>query len=256
MRYMSQRINLINDQIYHIFNRGVRKNNIFFDYSDYRRWEELLYWCLHYHYSYSTYKMQIRQMRTGEGNPREILQYLNQTKRFKIPPVEILAYVHMPNHFHLILKQLVDNGITGFMHRISTSYSKYINEKYDFSGSCYQGPFKAVRAETDEQLIQLYRYIHTNPLASGLVSKRDLLDYKWSSFPSFIKGYKNKILSKKYLFDYFSKIEEFSSFTLAPYEEENIELIENSTIDDDFSWYKETRKAKKEKIREIISKNI
>lgn len=253
---MSRSILLINDQIYHIFNRGVRKSNLFFDEVDYRRWEELLYWCLHYDYPYSTYKMQLRQIRDDKVNPQTILQRLNQTKRFKIPPVEILAYVHMPNHFHLILKQLTNNGITSFMHRIATGYSKYINEKYDFSGSCYQGPFKAVRVESDEQLIQLYRYIHINPLASGLIKKGDLFDYRWSSFPSFIAKYNNKILSKKYLFDYFSKIEGISSFTLAPYKEEDVELIENSTIDDDFSWYKEKRKAKKEKLREILSKNI
>ena len=253
---MSQRVNLVNDQIYHIYNRGVRKGDIFFDRLDYQRWEELLYWCLHYDYTYSTYKMRVKQTKIDRGNPQAILQEIDQTRRFKISPVEILAYVHMPNHFHLILKQLVDNGITSFMHRIATGYSKYVNEKHDFTGSCYQGPFKAVRVETDEQLIQLYRYIHLNPLASGLANKKELLSYNWSSFPYFIKGEKNKFLSKKHIFDYFNKIDDLFKFTLAPFDGESIELIEKSTIDDDFNWYQEKKKERKEKIKKIIEKSI
>ena len=81
-----------------------------------------------------------------------------------LPIVEILAFVLMPNHFHLILQQKVDSGITKFMHKLGTGYTMYFNEKYSRVGHLFQGRFKAVLVEKDHHFLYLPHYIHLNPL--------------------------------------------------------------------------------------------
>ncbi len=66
----------------------------------------------------------------------------------------------MPNHFHLILRQKVENGITKFMRKLGTGYTNYFNTKYQRSGALFQGNFKAIDIQKDEYLMHLSRYIH------------------------------------------------------------------------------------------------
>lgn len=86
----------------------------------------------------------------------------------------------MPNHFHIIVKQQQDKGIYELLSKLSNSYTKYFNTKYNRVGPLFQGEFKAVEVETDEQLVHLSRYIHLNPVAASLVGKIE--DYPWSSY--------------------------------------------------------------------------
>src|SRR3989338_7861592 len=98
--------------------------------------------------------------------------------------IEIICYCLMPNHFHFLVKQLKDNGVSIFLSQISNSYTKYFNIKYTRVGALLQGVFKAVRIETDAQLIHVSRYIHLNPVVSGLIMKPE--EYQWSSYPEYI----------------------------------------------------------------------
>jgi len=91
----------------------------------------------------------------------------------------------MPNHFHFLIRQSKENGISKFMSLISNSYTKYFNTKYKRVGPLLQGTFKAVLIESDELLVHVSRYIHLNPIISGLV--KDLEDYRWSSYLEYIK---------------------------------------------------------------------
>lgn len=97
----------------------------------------------------------------------------------------------MPNHFHLLLRQLEEGGIQEFANKISNSYTKYFNTKYKRVGPLFQGAFKAVSVETDEQLTHLSRYIHLNPYVSNLTDQ--LTTFTHSSYPEFI-GLSNKQL--------------------------------------------------------------
>ena len=76
--------------------------------------------------------------------------------------VNFVCYCLNPNHYHFILEQLVDNGIEKIMHRIGTGYSKYFNHKYARGGSFFQGKFKAVHINSNEQLLNTSVYVNLN----------------------------------------------------------------------------------------------
>lgn len=100
--------------------------------------------------------------------------------------VDIICYCLMPNHYHLLLKQLKANGIPEFLSKVINSYTKYFNTKYQRVGPLFQGPFKAVSVETDEQLLHLSRYIHLNPYVAEIT--KDWQNFPYSSIKEFINN--------------------------------------------------------------------
>ena len=98
--------------------------------------------------------------------------------------VEILAYCLMPTHIHLILKQIIKNGITKYMARVLNSYSRYFNLIHKRIGPLWSGRFKSVLVDTDEQLLHLTRYIHLNPTSAGMSAKPE--DWLFSSYREYI----------------------------------------------------------------------
>ena len=81
----------------------------------------------------------------------------------RTPIVDVFAYCLMPNHFHLGLKEISDRGIEKFVHKLCTSYAMYYNNKYDHSGTIFQGQYRSKNIDTDEYLRYLIQYIHLNP---------------------------------------------------------------------------------------------
>jgi putative transposase len=121
----------------------------------------------------------------------------------------------MPNHFHLLLRQEAEGGISSFMKHLTDSYTRYFNTKYNRVGPLYQGAFKAVRIETDEQLLHVSRYIHLNPLVSLLVNEKDFLDYPWSSM-QYYRG-KDETLNRvtmKPILEHFKSANDYIKFVL------------------------------------------
>ncbi len=88
----------------------------------------------------------------SSGERQRILADLSKRKDFL---VEVIAYCLMPNHFHFILKQLVENGISNFMAHFTDSYTRYFNVKNERNGPLFQGRFKAIRVGTDSHLLHL-----------------------------------------------------------------------------------------------------
>ena len=76
--------------------------------------------------------------------------------------VDIGIYCLVPNHFHLLIKEKTENGISEFVKKVATGYSMYFNKKYERTGSLFEGPFKAKRIDTDEYLKYIFSYIHLN----------------------------------------------------------------------------------------------
>ena len=127
---------------------------------------------------------------------------------------DIVAYCLMPNHFHFLLKQNVENGIPIFISNITNSYSKYFNTRHQRVGSLFQGIFKAVLVEIDEQLLHLSRYIHLNPVTSYIIKSEDLEDYPWSSYQEYMQPENQLISSPADVIKQFKSIKAYKKFVL------------------------------------------
>lgn len=171
----------VDQGFYHIYNRGVEKREIFSNEKDYQRFLAVLYY-----YQFGDPKPPFSQKR------RLLYQGLDFSKNPK--PLEIICYCLMPNHFHLLIRQLRDGGIQKFMQKILNSYTKYFNTKHIRVGPLLQGAFKAVPIETDAQLVHVSRYIHLNPFVSNL--SKELKTFPYSSYPSFIGLTNNPLCNK------------------------------------------------------------
>src|SRR3990167_6525008 len=158
-------IPLATGEVYHVYNRGVEKRNIFLTNRDHRRCLETI---LYYQQKGSTISFSKQH--------RGFLEEINNLQNDKL--VEIICYTLMPNHIHLILKQIEDNGISIFMSKFADSYAKYFNTKHKRVGPLFQGQFKAKLIESDEQLVHTNRYIVLNPLVAKIC--KSLEDYPWS----------------------------------------------------------------------------
>lgn len=197
-------IPLAKGEYYHIFNRGVARQPTYFGYKDYQRFVISLDY---YRYHDTPVKLS-RLLHIPEVDRLEILNKLQKTNNVS---VEIISYCLMPNHFHILLKQISEDGISRFVRHLTDSYTKYINTKYERIGPLYQGQFKAVHISTDELLIHISRYIHLNPLVSYVVKEQDFLTYSWSSLHSYVTEHRdfvtpdpvlNHFPSKKHYLDF------------------------------------------------------
>lgn len=185
-----------NGEIYHLFNRGVEKRITFIDKKDLERFVQTLDY---YRFDNPPSRFSFRKRLTiKKGSPKE-------------PLVEILAYCLMPNHFHLLVKQLKDKGITNFVSKVTNSYTKYFNTRYKRTGPLFQGTFKAVRIEDDEQLIHVSRYIHLNPLVDYVV--KNLKRFPYSSYPEYL-GIKKGFCQKNLVLDQFPTPSSYEKFVL------------------------------------------
>ncbi len=172
---------LVNGEYYHVYNSGVALQPTYSTKRDYERF--LL--CLSY-YRFNNLPFKLSRLLQIPNEEREsVIASLEKTND---KTVEIIAFCLMPNHFHILVQQLAEGGISKFMRQITDSYTRYFNTKSDRVGPLFQGAFKAVHVENDDQLIHLSRYIHLNPLVSYIVREPDFLEYPWSSFRNYISG--------------------------------------------------------------------
>jgi len=141
--------------------------------------------------------------------------------------VDVICYSIMPNHYHLLLKEVRENGIVDFVRRCNTSVAKYINIKNERKGPLFESKFNSKHVDSNEYLLHLSVYIHLNPLdflvgkewrEHGLKdwksSKEKLLAYPWSSLGSFLnEKNKNLIISDMdIILGQFNNKKEYESF--------------------------------------------
>lgn len=172
-------IPLVTGEIYHVVNRGVAGQTIFPDTRSYQRFLQPLDY---YQYLEAPGKFSSFLALNRDGREKVRQQLLKSGRRL----VEIIAYCLMPNHFHLLLRQTADQGIYQLMKKICISYSRSFNRRADRYGPLLQGVFKAVRVESEEQLLHVIRYIHINPYVGMVVKKEALASYPWSSLPDYL----------------------------------------------------------------------
>lgn len=135
---------LVNDETYHVFNRGAAKCTVFKDKKDYARFYDSL----------SLFNSQ---------EPIVNYHFARATRaKHRNRLVEIQAYSLLPNHFHILLTQIANNGISEFLRRLTGGYTSYFNEKYERSGVLFQGRFKRVHVDSQEYFQYLFAYVNEN----------------------------------------------------------------------------------------------
>ena len=189
---------LVNGEIYHIYNRGVEKRTLFTNTHDYWRFIHDLFI---FNDTNPPLHSRTRLHNNKDQNTDVPLRYISFPKQPRTLLVDILVFCLMPNHFHLMVRQRVDNGITTFMRKLGTGYTNYFNTKYTRVGPLFQGIFKAAPLEHDAHFLHLPHYIHANPLALLRTREKEgkermeqkmkfLKEYRWSSYLDYM-GVKN-----------------------------------------------------------------
>lgn len=205
---------------YHIYNRGVEKRSIFQDDQDYYVFLDYL------KYSLSD------PPKPGDLQGSPLKKVYRLQKNFK-NKIELIAFCLMPNHFHLLLKQLDDCSLRYFMLSLITRYSMYFNKKYDRVGSLFQGIYKAVLVNNEEYLLHLSRYIHLNPseftpnLTDAFSSYGDYLGLRktsWLKPDAILDQFNNKVGVE------FKKINNYRDF-VEKYKQDDKLILGNFALD-------------------------
>lgn len=193
------------EYVYHVFNRGVNRSTIFHNHRDYQRFYDTIDF-----YRLPTQPVKLSYfLKWPVENKRRLLE---ATQRDPNKYVSIYGYAFMPNHFHLLVRQIQKNGVSEFMRKVQNSFAKYKNIRYKRTGGLYEGPFRAVRVQTGNQLLHLSRYIHLNPYTSHVVaSLTELHTYPWTSLSQYITG-KRGICETKPLLSFFSSPKQYKQF--------------------------------------------
>ncbi|MDO8638284.1 MAG: transposase [Candidatus Daviesbacteria bacterium] len=204
-----------NGEFYHVYNRGSDKRNIFIQPRDYKRFQQTFYY-----YQFLGPKPKFSNFAKSKLD------------NFKSLPdselIEIICYCLMPNHFHFLIKQKNPNSIDKFMNSLMTRYTMYFNKKYKRVGSLYQGVYNAVLVFTDEQLLNLSRYIHKQALSIPSLTGSG----QPSSYTIFTGSEKSEWVYPEEILSYLSK--EYPKFTYKTLlnEESDWDLIHNFTLEE------------------------
>jgi putative transposase len=219
---MGRNFSFAPEEFYHIYNRGTEQRNIFSSRDNYERFLSLLYVCN------GTIPADLKL----QGST---LYEVSKIERGE-PLIDIGAYCLMPNHFHLLVRERTDNGISKFMQKLTTGYTMYFNKCNERTGSLFQGRFKAKHVKDDRYLSCLIAYIHLNPIKiidpqwkdHGITDYRkaeNFLDqYKYSSFLDYCdKNRTEKILVNKNVLPKYSE-------THKDFETNTKEWLQGSTL--------------------------
>ena len=159
---------------YHIYNRGVNKEKIFYSADNY------LY----------------------------LIKLLN--KYLKNYHTTMVAYCLMPNHYHFLIRQNIENNLSDFMKGLFGAYVQGLNKKINRRGPLFEGRFKHIKIERHEHLLHLCRYIHLNPVKDGLVSYPE--EWPYSNYLDWIGKRNRKLWDPEFVFTYFNTQKEYVKF--------------------------------------------
>jgi len=211
-----------------LYNRGINKMTIFLDDVDKKRFIKLLFVC-------NSKKPVV--FKDIQGLP------LTKIERGETI-VDIGAYCLMLNHFHLLVREKIEKGITMFMEKLFTAYPMYFNKKNERTGRLFEGVFKATHVNKDQYLKYLFAYIHLNPIKlidpkwreNGIAdrekAKNFLKEYKYCSYLDYIgeRREESLILCKESFPEYFSNFKEFEDFINEWLSSENIQGLPLETF--------------------------
>jgi len=205
-----RKVELVEGEFYHLYNRGNSKQKIFNHKSDFERFVNLLFL----------------------ANSKNSFNFFNLLKDKHIYDferedtlVDIGAYVLMPNHFHILITPKKEGGISKFMQKLTTAYVMYYNQKYKRTGGLFEGKFKSQHLDNDRYLKYIFSYIHLNPIKLikpkwkelGIKNKIEALDFLRGYIFSSYLDYKNSnreqsiIINKNPFPNYFSDAKDFDT---------------------------------------------
>lgn len=194
-----------NNEIYHIFNRSIARENIFAQNQklNLNKALEIV--------NYYRFPQKIR-LSKFRGLPAELKKQYLDALGSVIPLVEIYVFAFMPNHYHFLLKQIRDKGIATFVANFQNSFAKVFNLKNNRNGALFQNAFKAKRIVTDEQFTHVSRYIHLNPVTAYMIEFDKLATFEWTSFPAYATNEQIPFINPDFLLKMFGSKEKYVKF--------------------------------------------
>lgn len=222
---LPRKVPLVTGEIYHIFNRGIDGRVTFANTNEYLRAYQIMKY-----YRFSSPLLKLSKFLKVSDSKRLKLQETYQGQKL----ISIISYCLMPNHFHLLVQQEVDRGISKFLSQFQNSYTRYFNTKNERVGQLFLDTFKNVLVEREEQILHLSRYIHLNPYSSSIVSSlEDLYKYEWSSLGEYLGESDDFVCDKELILSQFKTKESYRNFVSnrAEYQKE-LKTIENLLIDE------------------------
>ena len=187
-------------EFYHIYNRGVDKREVFLDKWDYVRFLRSM--------------REFNRLEATGGFYRKFLasRFRGSTPNLGVEPLDkgkladIIAYCLNPNHYHFLLKQMVDGGISEFLKRLSGGYTSYFNFKNNRSGYLFQGRYKAIHVKSDSYLLWLSGYINGNAEIHRIAKAENWI---WGSYLDYTGKRRGMLCNKNIILSQFETIEEY-----------------------------------------------
>ena len=207
---------------YHLYNRGVNKEEIFLDYKDYKTF-----------LGYLKFYLTLPNL---QGSTLKVSPSRNLKNYFQ--KLKLLAYCLMPNHFHLMVYQEEADGINFFMRSLATKYSMYFNRVHQRVGHVFQGIYKAVNITSEEQFLYLSKYIHRNPIEI-LPIGINLEGYQYSSYGNYLRVFYQSWVEPEEILSYFSRRKYDNSYKefVDEFEERDAFKVKDIVIEDDLQGW-------------------
>ena len=166
------------DCYYHIYNRGINKEQIF-------------------------------------KSDENYLFLLRKLKKYSLQNnISVVAYCLMPNHYHFLMRQNSEVPISECIQAVFNSYSKAFNKMYDRTGTLFEGKFKSILVASNEYLIYLCRYIHRNPIDGENPLVKNISDWRYSNYQEWVGERNGRLVDVEFIKNYFEKAEEYEEFVL------------------------------------------
>lgn len=194
---------MVNGEVYHIFNRSIAEIDIFeskrvisraLNLTDFYRFPQIK--------KYSHFKLLSNKAQED---------YLKEIRK-KDPFVEIYSFTFMPNHYHFLLKQVREKGISKFISDFQNGFAKYFNLRSNRDGGLFKSPFKSRRIATDEELLHVSRYVHLNPVTAFLMEFKDLKSSPLTSYPYYLGKSNNDLVNTDFILKIAGPIKNYSKF--------------------------------------------
>lgn len=188
-------------ELFHVLNRGVDKRSIVLDEQDRNRFVKNLSVMNDknpvLNLGYTLNNIDIRRRYNKAGAKQE------ESKDTREKLVDIHGWCLMNNHYHLLVSEKIEGGLSMFLKKLNMGYAKYFNERYDRDGALFQGKTKKKHIDNDAYFLYILHYIHLNPLdylknasewrTRKITNSAHVIEYlekyRWSSFQDYCGGH-------------------------------------------------------------------